>query len=99
MLVTGCLQKLWCLSADVKCKLKPNRKAPRAAMENAPENCTVRAKRAPRATFNHRVPEATVRRGLQLLQTLGWRCVECAIPHQRDAREEQHRYIRGANKQ
>jgi len=25
-----------------------------------------------------------------LLQPLGWRCVECAIPHQRDVHEEQH---------
>jgi len=36
---------------------------------------------------------------LLLLQRLGWRCVECAINHERDVREEQHPYIRGENKQ
>ena len=34
-----------------------------------------------------------------LLQPLRWRCAECAIHHERDVREEQHPYIRGANKQ
>jgi len=34
-----------------------------------------------------------------LLKPLGWRWVECAIHHERDVREEQHLYIRGANKQ
>ena len=36
---------------------------------------------------------------MTVLQPLGWRCVECAIHHERDVREEQHRYIRDANKQ
>jgi len=30
---------------------------------------------------------------LLLLQPLRWRCVECAIHHERDVREEQHPYI------
>jgi len=34
-----------------------------------------------------------------LLQSLRWRCVECAIHHDRDVHEEQHPYICGANKQ
>jgi len=34
-----------------------------------------------------------------LLQPLRWRCVECVVHHERDVREEQHRYICGANKQ
>ena len=34
-----------------------------------------------------------------LLQPLRWRCVECAIHHERGVREAQHRYIRGGNKQ
>jgi len=34
-----------------------------------------------------------------LLQPLGWRCVECTIHHKRDAHEEYHASIRGANKQ
>jgi len=33
-----------------------------------------------------------------LLQSLCWRCVECAIHHKRDACKEQHPY-NGANKQ
>jgi len=33
------------------------------------------------------------------LQPLGWHCVECAIHHERDVREEQHPYVCGANKQ
>jgi len=37
--------------------------------------------------------------GVVLLQPLDWRCVECAIHHERDVREEQHPYICGANKQ
>ena len=37
--------------------------------------------------------------GFILLQSLRWRCVECVIHHERDVREEQHPYIRGANKQ
>ena len=36
---------------------------------------------------------------LEMLQPLGWRCVECAIHHERDVREEQHPYICGMNKQ
>jgi len=36
---------------------------------------------------------------LQLLQRLHWSCVECAIHHERDVREEQHPYICGVNKQ
>jgi len=28
-----------------------------------------------------------------LLQPLGWRCVECAIHHERDVREEQPPYV------
>ena len=36
---------------------------------------------------------------LGVLQPLRWRCVECAIHHERDVREEQHPYKCGANKQ
>jgi len=32
---------------------------------------------------------------LVLLQPFNWRCVECAIQHERDVREEQHPYICG----
>ena len=31
--------------------------------------------------------------------SLCWHCIECAIHYERDVREEQHRYICGANKQ
>jgi len=34
-----------------------------------------------------------------LLQPLRWRCIECAIHHEREVRKEQHPYISGANKQ
>jgi len=34
-----------------------------------------------------------------LLQPLDWRCVECAIHHARDVREEYHPYICDTNKQ
>ena len=34
-----------------------------------------------------------------MLQPLRWRCVECAVHHERDVREEQHPYMSGANKQ
>jgi len=34
-----------------------------------------------------------------LFESLGCLCVECAIHHERDVREEQHPYISGANKQ
>jgi len=30
---------------------------------------------------------------------LHWRCAECAVHHERNVAEEQHRYICGANKQ
>jgi len=33
---------------------------------------------------------------LLLLQPLRWRCVGCAIHHERDVGEEQHPYISGA---
>ena len=36
---------------------------------------------------------------LAMLQPLRWRCVECAVHHERDVREEQHPYISGTNKQ
>jgi len=36
---------------------------------------------------------------MQVFQALGWCYVECAIHHERDLSEEQHPYIRGANKQ
>jgi len=36
---------------------------------------------------------------LRLLQSLCWRCIECAIPYERHVREEQHPCICGANKQ
>jgi len=35
----------------------------------------------------------------QVLQPLGWRCVECAIHQDWDVREEKHPYLRGTNKQ
>ena len=35
---------------------------------------------------------------LLLLQPLRWRCVECAIHHERDMHEEQHPYVCSANK-
>jgi len=34
-----------------------------------------------------------------MLQPLGYRCVKCAIHHERDVREEQQPYICGTNKQ
>jgi len=36
---------------------------------------------------------------LVVLQPFRLQCVECAIHHKRDVREEQHPYICGANKQ
>jgi len=36
---------------------------------------------------------------MEVLQPLGWRCIECAIHYERNVREEQHRKICGANKQ
>jgi len=36
---------------------------------------------------------------LAMLQPLRWHCVECAVHHERDVREEQHRSISAANKQ
>ena len=35
----------------------------------------------------------------RVLQPLDWRCVQCAILHERDVRVEQHPYVYGANKQ
>ena len=37
--------------------------------------------------------------GTKVLQLLRWRCADCAVYHERNIREEQHQYIRGANKQ
>ena len=36
---------------------------------------------------------------LLLLQPLRWHCVECAVHHERNVREDQHHYISGVNKQ
>ena len=40
-----------------------------------------------------------VKRRWMLLQPLRWCCIECAIHHEWDVREEQHACIRGENKQ
>ena len=37
--------------------------------------------------------------GIAVLQPPRWRCVECVIHHERDVREEQHPYKRGAKEQ
>jgi len=93
------------LSGDLYCWLVPQCEALRTCHSGFPIAikwcCDQDVKVVPGATFAEKciIRAVHCKKEGMLLQPLHWRCVECAIHHERDVRKEQYPYICGANKQ